>query len=85
MPKGGSETKPFKTASFGSYAESTWLKPGVNEKLTLQAFRFNFCTVFNVVTFLPNVVREDRSSLAPGAEAALDQGAVAVESGFLFD
>ena len=49
------------------------------------AQRFNFCNVFNVVTFLRNVLREDRSSPAPGAEAALDKGAVAVESGFLFD
>src|SRR6266480_5613269 len=47
--------------------------------------RFNVCNVFNVVTFLRNVLREDRSSPAPGAEAALDQGAAAVESGFLFD
>src|SRR4029077_19524811 len=36
-------------------------------------------------TFLRNVLREDRSSPAPGAEAVLDQSAVAVESGFLFD
>ena len=49
------------------------------------AQRFNFCNVFNVVTFLRNVVREDRSSPAPGAEAAVDQSAVAVESGVLFD
>ena len=49
------------------------------------AQRFNFCNVFNVVTFLRNVLREHRSSLAPGAEAALDQSAVAVESGFLLD
>src|SRR3982751_5603514 len=49
------------------------------------AQRFNFCNVFNVVTFLRNVLRENRSSPAPGAEAALDQSAVAVESGFLFD
>ena len=47
--------------------------------------RFNFCNVFNVVTFLRNVLREDRSNPAPGAEAALDQSAAAVESGFLFD
>ena len=45
----------------------------------------NFCNVFNVVTFLRNVLREDRSSIASGAEAALDQSAFAVESGFLFD
>ena len=45
----------------------------------------NFCNVFNVVTFVRNVLREDRSSRAPGAEAAVDQSAVAVESGFLFD
>src|SRR5436305_160383 len=32
-----------------------------------------------------NVLREDRSKPAPGAEAAVDQSAVAVESGFLFD
>jgi hypothetical protein len=47
--------------------------------------RFNFCNVFNVVTFLRNVLREDRSSPASGAEAGLDQSAAAVESGFLFD
>ena len=47
--------------------------------------RFNFCKAFNVVTFARNVLREDRSSPAPGAEAALDQSAVAVESRFLFD
>ena len=49
------------------------------------AQRFNFCNVFNVVTFLRNVLREDRSSPAPGAEAALDQSPAAIESGFLFD
>ena len=49
------------------------------------AFRFNFCNLFNVVTFLRNVVREDRSSPAPGAKAAVDQGAAAVESGFLLN
>ena len=47
--------------------------------------RFDFCNVFNVVTFVRNVLREDRSSSAPGEETVLDQGAVAVESGFLFD
>ena len=30
-------------------------------------------------------MREDRSSPAPGAEAALDQSAAAIESGFLFN
>src|SRR6476469_5156678 len=49
------------------------------------AQRFHFCNIFNVVTFLGNVLREDRSSPAPDEEAALDQSAVAVESGFLFD
>ena len=49
------------------------------------AQRFNFCNVFNVVTFLRNVLRQDRSSPAPDAETVLDQSAVAVESGFLFD
>ena len=49
------------------------------------AQRFNFCNVFNVVTFVRNVLREDRSNPAPGPEAAVDQGAVAFESGFLFD
>jgi hypothetical protein len=49
------------------------------------AQRFNFCNIFNVVTFLRDVLREDRSSPAPGAEAAMDQSAAAVESGFLFD
>ena len=49
------------------------------------AQRFDFCNVFNVVTFLRNVLRQDRSSPAPGEEAVLDQGAFAVESGFLFD
>src|SRR6266850_5556967 len=49
------------------------------------AQRFNFCNIFNVVTFLRDVLRQDRSSPAPGAEAALDQSAAAVESGFLFD
>src|SRR5262249_1250638 len=48
------------------------------------ARRIHFCNGFNVVTFV-DVLREDRSSPAPGAEAALDQSAVAVESGFLFD
>ena len=47
--------------------------------------RFNFCKAFNVVTFARNVLREDRSSPAPGAEAPLDQSAVAVESRFLLD
>ena len=49
------------------------------------AQRFDFCNIFNVVTFVRNVLREDRSSPASGEEAALDQSAVAVESGFLFD
>ncbi len=53
--------------------------------VTGDAQRFNFCNIFNVVTFLRNVLREDRSNPAPGAEAALDQSAAAVESGFLFD
>ena len=38
-----------------------------------------------VANLIGHVVREDRSSPAPGAEAALDQSAVAVESGFLFN
>ena len=46
---------------------------------------FNFCNLFNVVTFVRNVLREDRPSPAPGAKAAVDQSAAAVESGFLFD
>src|SRR3954463_6023130 len=33
----------------------------------------------------PDVLRENRSRPAPGAKAALDQGPVAVEPGFLFD
>ena len=45
----------------------------------------NFCNGFNVVTFVRNVLRQDRSSPAPDAETVLDQSAVAVESGFLFD
>ena len=45
----------------------------------------NFCNGFNVVTFVRNVLREDRSSPAPGAEAAVDQSAAAVKSGFLFN
>ena len=32
-----------------------------------------------------HVLRKDRSGSAPGAQTALDQGAVALESGFLFD
>ena len=48
------------------------------------AQRFNFCNIFNVVTFLRDVLREDRSSPASGAEAAVDQSAAAVESRFLF-
>ena len=35
------------------------------------AQRFNFCNVFNVVIFPCNVLREDRSNAALGAEAAL--------------
>ncbi len=49
------------------------------------AQRIHFCNIFNVVTFVRNVLREDRSSPAPGAETVLDQSAVAVESSFLFD
>lgn len=51
----------------------------------LKVFRFTFCNVCNVVTFGRNVLRKDRSSLAPNAEAALDQSSAPVESGFLFD
>src|SRR5438445_252384 len=47
-------------------------------------WRFSFCNGFNVVTFL-DVLCENRSSVAPGAEAALDQGAAAFESGFFLD
>jgi hypothetical protein len=43
-----------------------------------------FVTLLTIVTLL-NVLRENRSSFTPGAEAALDQGAAAVESGFLFN
>ena len=40
---------------------------------------------FNVVTLPIHVLRENRSGVAPGAKAALDQSSVAIESGFLFD
>lgn len=30
-------------------------------------------------------MRKDRSSITPGTEAALDQGAIAIQSGFLFN
>ena len=59
-----------------------WCGVGIRKS---DAQRFDFCNVFNVVTFLRNVLRQDRSSPAPGAEAALDQSAAAVESGFLFN
>src|SRR5438132_7304924 len=38
-----------------------------------------------LVSFLDNVLCEDRSGPAPGAQAFLDQSPFAVESGFLFD
>ena len=59
-----------------------WCGVGISKG---DAQRFHFCNVFNVVTFLRNVLREDRSSPAPGAQAALDQGTAAVESGLLLD
>src|SRR5439155_25670064 len=38
-----------------------------------------------LVSFLDNVLCEDRSGPAPGAQAFLDQSPFAVESAFLFD
>ena len=62
----------------GSLVDYIWLEAGVNENGYDKTSRFNFCNVFNVVTFVRNVLRKDRSSSAPGAEAALDQSAAAV-------
>jgi hypothetical protein len=46
--------------------------------------QFPFFNPFDVVIFL-DVLRENRSGVASGAKAALDQGPVAVESGLFFD
>ena len=54
------------------------------QRFNVASKRFNFCNFFNVVTLL-HVVREDGSGITPGAEAAVDQSAVAVQSGFLFN
>jgi hypothetical protein len=53
-----------------------------------EAIRFNALTFqrFNGgLVFLSNVLRKNRSSPAPGTKTALDQSAVAIQSGFLFN
>ena len=51
----------------------------------LRLFQLLKLRIFMELVFaLKDVLRENRSRLAPGAEAALDQGSIAFESGFLF-
>ena len=45
---------------------------------------FPFFNPFNVVIFI-RVLHENRSGVASGAKATLDQSAVAIESGLFFD
>jgi len=61
----------------------SWLvRPSISDRSNrARGLQFNYA----IVSLIDDVLRKNRSCAAPAAQTVVDQGAAAVEPGFLFD